>query len=1117
MAMATLEAAVPTDRPGDVAVSVLGPVVGAVDLTPVDLRPREQALLAALVLGSQRGQSVDALIDLLWSEDPPPTARKALQNHVARLRSGLRTAAVVTRPSGYGLGPAVTTDVDGFVEDHRHLLALGDPAGRVLAAGRALARWRGTPYDVLPDVAVVTAARRALDEQRLQVEELLAAALIELGRTGEAVSLLSGLVEAEPFREQRWQDLLVATYRSGGRRDALQVLARARSSLAEVGLDPGPGLVGLERLVLVDDPELLGTGHPRVRPAWVAPGGDDVLVGREDELRDLRDCLPLGPGHGGRPVVVCGEAGIGKTSLVARLARDCERDGVLVVTVAGERHPPVPLAAWNAVVDQLLERCPDLASPGSSVALAGSDPTGHAGVGPFGGDAGDRVTPAVSEGAQERIFDAVTGLLAQAAGERRILLVFDDLQLVPPTTLRLARLVASSGLPLGFVATARETDPEVARALLGGEDRVDVIHLKGLGVDDIATYLALTDQPGLHHDPQVTPGWLADQTAGNPYLLGETTRVLAGLDAPLDPVIGPPRELREAAGRLLGARLEGMGRQTVRTLGVAAVLGNRFADADLGRMAPNAAWHLAEARSAGILVSGPGEGVTSFAHQLIHEAVYRALAPGEIFELHDAAADAVALGEGPDVGRLDQVARHHLITARTDPERAVTSLRAAADAHLAAFTYAEAATRYGQAREVAVGSGLPGALICALAVAQGGALRQAGDAESVSVLVDAAGEAERLKEADLLAGAALELCRLGPTSLAGAADEQAERIAELALASDAAPALLAEVAAAASLTHSMGGDPERCRQLYLRGEALARACRDPDVLARVLPHAYLGLGAPGDLDRREETAHELAALARAVHSPAAEWEAHQLLFSVHLQRGDPTLTDDLDRLVALSELLKEPTREWETAYLRAASAHAAGRLDESEALADASLAATDSVAPTRVWATWGALLTAIRLDQGRMAELAGPVTAMLAEQPALAAWRAILALAALEAGDRATAEAQVAWFHRTGSWELPDDFTHTGIAAVLARAVAGLGDVAAVDGLIAVLSPLSGRMTWGGVGTYGPVDTVLGLLHLAAGRRNEGRRHLRMARDLAAGLGSAVQVAEVDRLLATRA
>ncbi len=1102
-----------TSLPGPhVAVSVLGPVVGAVDLTPVELRPRERSLLAALVLGSRRGQSVETLIDLLWSGGPPPTARKALQNHVARLRAGLGADAVVTSRSGYRLGRAVATDVDGFTEDLWQLAVSPDAATRVVAARRALGRWRGTPFDELPDLGAVSSARRALEEDRLQVEELLAAGLLEEGRTGEAVSLLSVLVEAEPFREQRWQDLLVATYRSGSRRDALLVVTRARAALAEVGLDPGPGLAGLEQLVLVDDPGLLGTDRPLPHPSVVVT--DDVFVGRAAELGDLRRRLSPGPGVAGRPVMVCGEAGIGKTSLVRRLARDCERDGVVVVTVAGERHPPVPLAAWNAVVDQLLERCPDLAA-GGPAGLAGADPTGDAGVGPFDRGEGGRITPAVTEGAQERMFDAVTELLARAATTRRVLLIFDDLQLVPPTTLRLARLVAASGLPLGFVATARETDPTTARALLGDEEWVEVIHLGGLGVDDIATYLAVTGRLGADPDPLVTPRWLAGQTAGNPYLLRETTRAVASLEVPLDPVVGPPRELREAAGRLLEARLEGMGRQTVRTLGVAAVLGNRFADADLGRMVPNSAWHLAEARSAGILVAGPGEGVTTFAHQLIHEAVYRTLAAGEILELHEAAAEAVALGDGPLVGRLDQVARHHLVTAETDPRRAVASLRGAADAHLAAFAYAEAATRYRQAGEVAALSGMAEDLRCALAVAQGGALRQAGDVESVAVLVDAAGQAARLGQADLLAGAALELCRLGPTSLSGAADEQAVRIAELALGSDAAPALLAEVAAAASLTHSMDGDPQRCRELYLRGEALARACGDLDVLARVLPHAYLGLGAPGDLERRERTAHELLALARVVRSPSAEWEAHQLLFSVHLQRGDPALTRDLERLVAISELLKEPTREWETLYLRAAAAHVAGRLDESEVLTNASLAAQDSVAPTRVWAVWGALLTAIRLDQGRMAELAGDVAAMLVEQPGLAAWRAILALAALEAGDRRTAEEQVAWFRRDGTWALPDDFTHTGIAVVLARAVAGLGDAGAVDELTAILAPLSGRMTWGGVGTYGPVDTALALLHRAAGRHRDARRHLRLARRLAAGLGSVAQLAEADRLLAS--
>src|SRR4051794_41592762 len=86
--------------------AILGPLrVGGPD-GAIEIRaPKQRALLAMLLL-CYRDDAVSSgrLIDVLWDEDPPPTASKALQVHVSQLRRALGAESpIVTRPSGYAI------------------------------------------------------------------------------------------------------------------------------------------------------------------------------------------------------------------------------------------------------------------------------------------------------------------------------------------------------------------------------------------------------------------------------------------------------------------------------------------------------------------------------------------------------------------------------------------------------------------------------------------------------------------------------------------------------------------------------------------------------------------------------------------------------------------------------------------------------------------------------------------------------------------------------------------------------------------------------------------------------------------------------------------------------
>ncbi|MDQ6837643.1 MAG: AAA family ATPase, partial [Actinomycetota bacterium] len=518
----------------------------------------------------------------------------------------------------------------------------------------------------------------------------------------------------------------------------------ADATLGEVGLTASGRMTRLEMLGLADDAHgLLDAlvGLDQVEKAGVQidratplPGEEGAFFGRELESDRLADAFRRSRSAGGVTLVVCGEAGIGKTALVRRFVEDLRPRGVTVAWGAGAANPRVPLGAWVDVVDHVVRADPDAVDrldPGDRQAIAGL----------FGRWPG--TTPpeprASAEGGRERLFDALVHLLAAQADARPVVVVIDDVHLTPPSTRRMARRLAAANVPLLLIATVRTADPAVAGQLFDAPASntvfPDVVFLQGLGANEIDRYLChVAGTARVGADAQ---RWLLDQTGGNPLLLGEMARVLVN-HGTLDPdrAFDPPRAVQHSSDALLLTRLDGLAAGTVAALDAAAVLGPRFMADDLAQLVDRAQWHLAEAVAAGLVVNGSEPGLMDFAHHLVHEAIYRTLPEGERLELHEAAGDALlqrhseegtpgrrgAMTDDPVFG----VARHHLVAASLDPSRAVDSLRAAAETSLDRFAFEDAAVRFEEAAGVAGRYTLGPVLCCELAIGRGDALRQAG-------------------------------------------------------------------------------------------------------------------------------------------------------------------------------------------------------------------------------------------------------------------------------------------------------------------------------------------------------------------------------------------------------
>src|SRR5271166_5066929 len=352
-------------------VVLLGPVeigpAGGV-MTPV-AQPRLRVLLGLLGVAGGRVVTAEALVDGLWGEEWSPGRERNLHSLVYQLRRRLAAleppkggARLARAGAGYrlALGPgeldvAVFGDLAGR---GREAARAGDPAAARELFGQALGLWRGAALaDAAPLCPRLAGEAAQLEEARLAVVEERVGCDLALGRHGEVAGELAGLVGEFPLRERLAALLMTALYRCGRRGEALAAYEAARRVLAaELGLDPGPELAGLQAKVLADDPALAAPAAPGgVAPAMAAaaglvprqlPAGAGFFAGREAELKELNALLGQagsedGPDEQSGAVVisaVAGMAGVGKTALAVHWARRVAGrfpDGQLYVNLRG--------------------------------------------------------------------------------------------------------------------------------------------------------------------------------------------------------------------------------------------------------------------------------------------------------------------------------------------------------------------------------------------------------------------------------------------------------------------------------------------------------------------------------------------------------------------------------------------------------------------------------------------------------------------------------------------------------------------------------------------------------------------------------------------------------------
>jgi len=304
---------------------ILGPLEAEVDGRQLELGPpKQRALLVALLVRCGEAVPVERLIDDLWPENPPETARHAIQVYVSRLRRLLdppnAPTQIVAHSRAYELQVAPeAVDLSCFqelVQRGRAEIA-GDPRTAATLVGEAVGLWRGRALADLDGEAGVREVVLELEELRRDALELQVEAELASGQAGELVPKLKRLVGDYPAHEAFQAQLILALYRSGRQQDALDQYGRARDALLhELGLEPGPHLRELQAAILRQDSSLI-VEPPELRARRHLPAQPNVFVGRERELADLTD---LFGSRGVRLVTLTGPGGIGKTRLAIAAA-----------------------------------------------------------------------------------------------------------------------------------------------------------------------------------------------------------------------------------------------------------------------------------------------------------------------------------------------------------------------------------------------------------------------------------------------------------------------------------------------------------------------------------------------------------------------------------------------------------------------------------------------------------------------------------------------------------------------------------------------------------------------------------------------------------------------------
>ena len=665
--------------------------------------------------------------------------------------------------------------------------------------------------------------------------------------------------------------------------------------------------------------------------AVVERGGG--LVGREAVLGVAEAALDEMLSGAGQLLLVTGEPGMGKSALLAEVARRGSHRGARVlrgVCWRGDGAPPY--WPWTQVLRGMEL---DDAGYGEAGRLIAGQPAGGFGSAQEAADA------------RFRLFDCVAGLFARLARDTPLLIILDDLHWADNASVQLLDFVARQCAAERVLLLGAYRAEETAEALLGVGGQV--LPLTGLSPTEVGALIAVIG--GSHpSEDQASAVWR--RSGGNPLFVRELTRlVLARGDS-----AGP---LPESVRQTLTARLARVSPACAEMLMVAAVDGLHLQLGVLSRaldVTPDAAADLLDeaVHARVVLVDDAGP---HFTHDLFRETILARLSSARRAALHASVGRAIqALGSGAmrgdlaEIGAAARLAAHFVAAGPTLAAEALDYSVLAAQEATARLGHADAVRHY----EAALGLIADDAksrvdLLFALA----GACDRAGDSAAARLAYRHVADAAR-SSADwaTLARAALGLHSLGSRAVADereSADLLSEANTRLSsAASPGAPSpdsanlsLRSELLAALARIHRHTAlrttlDPQ-ARGIANEAIELARSANDPAALGHALLAAHDVGWEPGSAHERLPIIAEMADAANEAGDADLVAEASLLRAAALIELGDPSGRAELSRYTILAEGLGHARGRWGALSRRATLAALSGRIGEAIGLADAAL------------------------------------------------------------------------------------------------------------------------------------------------------------------------------------
>ena len=507
------------------ALHCLGPPSVRVDghEAPPDVLWRKHlALLTYLALSPDGTRSRSHLLALLWPESPDDKARRSLNEAVRRLRSTLGTERLVTRGDTLQLN-AGELEVD--VRQFETLRAEGQVRALELIRGEFLEGFHVDDAPVFEDW---------MDTQRAQIRQAATGLLVAraeeqlaVNRYVEARALARRALALDPFSEPALALGMRSAALEGDSTGALALYHEVVERLAhEIGETPSGALSALAARIRA------GTWQ---RPGTRQSDLDRPLIGRREAHAQLFARLDRYPREGPGCLVIVGDAGSGRTRLLAACT---ERLALAGATVATARllvsDHDAPWSTLRALMRGGLQLAPG---------LTGTDHVGLrvlAGIVP---ELAERVAPLDTHDVAQ-VSDALASCVGAVAAENPLAILIDDAQWADGSTLAALRVVWSceQRAALALVLTL-ERGAELSvelRALVGSVGREipgEVVRLEPLTPDDIAA-LTETMAPWCagKGERERLARRVAQESGGNPFLavtllheLGQSTSLRQGL------------------------------------------------------------------------------------------------------------------------------------------------------------------------------------------------------------------------------------------------------------------------------------------------------------------------------------------------------------------------------------------------------------------------------------------------------------------------------------------------------------------------------------------------------------------------------------------------------------